>query len=401
MTARYGDFVLYRPPLKATTLLLWFGPALMLVGGAAVLIVVLRRRSRMAAEAFDADDELAERARRGRRRPRARRTPVAPADTPDVAGSERKAEPPRPLDARRRRRRARRSARLLASLSVFVAALAGIGYWQTGSPSLIRQPAPAADVAGAGPQADAGASAPSAVQQIEAMVGKLAERMKDKPDDAEGWTMLARSYTVLGRFADALPAYARAAELQPPTVAPVRLRRRGRGDPADREQPALDRPARARAEGGSEASQGAGARRQRRLRPRRLRRSRSPNGRSSPTSCRRAASSRRASRRDRRGARQARSPRAPRTRRARVGADDDGRRASAVEQRGAGRGHERQRHRDARSGSRRAGLARRLGLRLRPCRRRQPHAARGAARPGQGPAARLHGSTTAWRWRRG
>ena len=62
MTARYGDFVLYRPPLRATTLLLWFGPALMLAGGAAVLIVVLRRRSRMAADAFDADDELGEEA---------------------------------------------------------------------------------------------------------------------------------------------------------------------------------------------------------------------------------------------------------------------------------------------------------------------------------------------------
>ena len=58
MTARYGDFVLYRPPLRATTLLLWFGPALMLAGGAAVLVIVLRRRSRMAAEAFDADEEL-------------------------------------------------------------------------------------------------------------------------------------------------------------------------------------------------------------------------------------------------------------------------------------------------------------------------------------------------------
>ena len=57
MTDRYGDFVLYRPPLKATTLLLWFGPALMLVGGAAVLVIVLRRRGRMAADAFEHDDD--------------------------------------------------------------------------------------------------------------------------------------------------------------------------------------------------------------------------------------------------------------------------------------------------------------------------------------------------------
>jgi cytochrome c-type biogenesis protein CcmH len=60
MTARYGDFVLYRPPLRATTMLLWFGPALMLAGGAAVLVIVLRRRSRMAADAFDADEEIAD-----------------------------------------------------------------------------------------------------------------------------------------------------------------------------------------------------------------------------------------------------------------------------------------------------------------------------------------------------
>ena len=39
--------------------------------------------------------------------------------------------------------------------------------------------------------------------------------MKERPDDVEGWIMLARSYTVLGRFADAVPAYARAVELQP------------------------------------------------------------------------------------------------------------------------------------------------------------------------------------------
>jgi cytochrome c-type biogenesis protein CcmH len=57
MTARYGDFVLYRPPFKATTALLWLGPAAMLVGGAAVLAVVLRRRGRLAPDAFEPDEE--------------------------------------------------------------------------------------------------------------------------------------------------------------------------------------------------------------------------------------------------------------------------------------------------------------------------------------------------------
>ncbi|MEP7302533.1 MAG: cytochrome c-type biogenesis protein [Caldimonas sp.] len=57
MTARYGDFVLYRPPLKATTFMLWFGPALMLAVGATVLVVVLSRRRHMSADAFDDDDD--------------------------------------------------------------------------------------------------------------------------------------------------------------------------------------------------------------------------------------------------------------------------------------------------------------------------------------------------------
>ncbi len=57
MTARYGDFVLYRPPFKTITVLLWLGPALMLGGGLLVLAIVLRRRSRLAPEAFDIDDD--------------------------------------------------------------------------------------------------------------------------------------------------------------------------------------------------------------------------------------------------------------------------------------------------------------------------------------------------------
>jgi len=46
MVSRYGDFVRYRPPLKGTTLLLWFGPGLLLVGGLGALLIYLRRRSK-------------------------------------------------------------------------------------------------------------------------------------------------------------------------------------------------------------------------------------------------------------------------------------------------------------------------------------------------------------------
>lgn len=43
MVERYGDFVLYRPPVKTTTWLLWFGPFLLLIGGVIFLGMKLRR----------------------------------------------------------------------------------------------------------------------------------------------------------------------------------------------------------------------------------------------------------------------------------------------------------------------------------------------------------------------
>jgi cytochrome c-type biogenesis protein CcmH len=44
LVSRYGDFVLYQPPVKPTTWLLWGGPFVLLVAGIAVLVVYLRRR---------------------------------------------------------------------------------------------------------------------------------------------------------------------------------------------------------------------------------------------------------------------------------------------------------------------------------------------------------------------
>jgi len=61
MVARYGDFVLYRPPLRAKTVLLWSGPFVLGLGGLALLLIHLRRRSSKRATATPLSDE--ERAR--------------------------------------------------------------------------------------------------------------------------------------------------------------------------------------------------------------------------------------------------------------------------------------------------------------------------------------------------
>ncbi len=52
-------------------------------------------------------------------------------------------------------------------------------------------------------------------QQIEAMVERLAARLRENPDDTDGWKLLGRSHAALGRFADAVNAYAKAAVQAP------------------------------------------------------------------------------------------------------------------------------------------------------------------------------------------
>jgi cytochrome c-type biogenesis protein CcmH len=70
MVERYGDFVLYRPPLKGTTLLLWFGPLLLLAAGVIALFYRLsRRRPALDAQLAPADEERARRMLEGRERP--------------------------------------------------------------------------------------------------------------------------------------------------------------------------------------------------------------------------------------------------------------------------------------------------------------------------------------------
>ena len=59
MVERYGDFVLYRPPVKATTLLLWFGPLLLVAAGLLVLLRRVRRRPAPEPELSAAERERA------------------------------------------------------------------------------------------------------------------------------------------------------------------------------------------------------------------------------------------------------------------------------------------------------------------------------------------------------
>ena len=50
LVARYGDFVLYEPPVKGSTLVLWLGPFALLLGGLGVLVYQLRKRRKTVAE---------------------------------------------------------------------------------------------------------------------------------------------------------------------------------------------------------------------------------------------------------------------------------------------------------------------------------------------------------------
>jgi cytochrome c-type biogenesis protein CcmH len=59
LVSRYGDFVLYQPPFKATTFLLWVGPFLLLAVGMTVLFINVRRRQKMLAEPEQDSQDLA------------------------------------------------------------------------------------------------------------------------------------------------------------------------------------------------------------------------------------------------------------------------------------------------------------------------------------------------------
>lgn len=91
---------------------------------------------------------------------------------------------------------------LVATLAVLVPICAVAIYLAVGSPAGIDFRPSAAQ-------------APFSDRQIEAMVESLAKKVRDRPDDREGWMLLSRSLNALGRYPEAAEAYAHLSSLAP------------------------------------------------------------------------------------------------------------------------------------------------------------------------------------------
>ena len=90
--------------------------------------------------------------------------------------------------------------------------IAIIFYVKVGEPNLIENPATVSS-----PPVATSAAAPAerSQEQIEANVEQLAKKLQSNPNDAQGWTMLARSYSSMEKFSESAGAYAKATELSP------------------------------------------------------------------------------------------------------------------------------------------------------------------------------------------
>jgi cytochrome c-type biogenesis protein CcmH len=96
-------------------------------------------------------------------------------------------------------------------LGIGIPLVAIVFYLKIGEPDRIANPAPV----GMAPAASSEAPPQRSQEQIQANVDKLAKRLESNPNDPQGWTMLARSYSSMEKFAEAANAYGKAAELTP------------------------------------------------------------------------------------------------------------------------------------------------------------------------------------------
>lgn len=100
-------------------------------------------------------------------------------------------------------------------IGVVVLGLAGIGYVMTGSPQQIGQPVAQGPAMGANGEAREAPPHEMGNAEMAAMAERLAERLKNQPDDADGWVMLGRTYNAMGDAPQAVAAFERVLKLRP------------------------------------------------------------------------------------------------------------------------------------------------------------------------------------------
>ena len=158
LVARYGDYVLYDPPFKASTLLLWVGPFVVLTGGLLGLIIFLRRRSQQPPSRDD----------------------MVPVETAEDVSA---IVYPKSHQSNRR-------GHWVLWLLLALIPLGAVGvYFKVGTPQAMNpeklRPRPDPEV----------------------MVARLQAKMDANPNDPQGWMLLGRAYLVLNRPAEAVKAY--------------------------------------------------------------------------------------------------------------------------------------------------------------------------------------------------
>lgn len=117
------------------------------------------------------------------------------------------------------RTQARSDRKFAIVLGAAIPALAVLLYLQIGTPEVINSERQAAPAAATDDEQELNTPArrPGAPtqQEIEQRVAGLAARLKENPDDAQGWAMLARSYKTFKKYREASDAYERATQLMP------------------------------------------------------------------------------------------------------------------------------------------------------------------------------------------
>lgn len=104
--------------------------------------------------------------------------------------------------------------KLVAAVAAFVVVVGVGGYLWKGQPQA-WDVGPGSATAAADASAADGGSQEMTPQQLAQLTERLAKRLQQEPDNADGWVMLARSYALLSRYGDALAAYQRYTALRP------------------------------------------------------------------------------------------------------------------------------------------------------------------------------------------